>query len=36
MMNEQQKVRGGQRRATICNGLVFFLAEDLSDTKPVA
>jgi hypothetical protein len=28
-------VRGGKRRATICNGLMFFSAEDLSDTKPV-
>jgi hypothetical protein len=36
MINEQQQVRGGKRRATICNGLVFFLAEDCSNAKLVA
>jgi hypothetical protein len=36
MMNKQRKVRGGQRCTTIHNGLMFFLAEDLSDAKPVA
>jgi hypothetical protein len=35
MMNARRRVRGGQRRATICNGLMFFLVDDLSDTKPV-
>jgi hypothetical protein len=36
MMNEQQKVRGGQRRTIICNSFMFFLADNLSDAKPVA
>ncbi len=36
MMNAQQQARGGQHQAIIRNSLVFFLAEDLSDTKPVA
>jgi hypothetical protein len=35
MMNKQWKVRGGKRLATIRNGLMFFLAEYLSDAKPV-
>jgi hypothetical protein len=35
MMNEQWKVRGGQRRATIRNSLMFLSAEDLSNAKPV-
>ncbi len=35
MMNAQRRARGGQRRATICNGLMFFLADNLSDAKPI-
>ncbi len=35
MMRCRREARGGQRRATIRNGICFFLAEDLSDTKPV-
>jgi hypothetical protein len=34
-MNAQRRARGGQRRATIRNGLMFFLADDLSSAKPV-
>jgi hypothetical protein len=36
MMNKQRKVKGGKRRTTICDGFMFFSAEDLSDAKPVA
>ncbi len=28
-------MQGGQQRATICKGVCFFLAEDLSNVKPV-
>jgi hypothetical protein len=35
MMRGRREARGGQRRATICDGLCFFSAEDLSDAKPV-
>jgi hypothetical protein len=35
-MNKQRKVRGGKRCTTICNGLMIFLVEDLSNAKPVA
>ncbi len=33
MMNTQRQARGGQCQATIYNGLIFFSAEDLSNTK---
>ncbi len=36
MVNKRWKVRGGKHRATIRNGLMFFLVEDLSNAKPVA
>jgi hypothetical protein len=35
MMHGRRKARGGQRRATIRDGVCFFSAEDLSDAKPV-
>ena len=35
-MNGRQKARGGQRCAIIRDGLMLFLAEDLSGAKPVA
>jgi hypothetical protein len=35
MMRGRRKARGGQRRATIRDGVCFFSAEDLSDAKPV-
>ena len=35
MMHGRRKARGSQRRATICDGVCFFSAEDLSDAKPV-
>jgi hypothetical protein len=35
MMNAQKRARGGQRRATIHDGLMFFSADDLSNAKPV-
>ncbi len=35
MMNAQRRARGGQQRATIRNGLMFFLADDRSNAKPV-
>jgi hypothetical protein len=35
MMNARKRARGGQQRATIRDGLMFFLADDLSDAKPV-
>jgi hypothetical protein len=35
MMHGRRKTRGGQRLATICDGVCFFSAEDLSDAKPV-
>jgi hypothetical protein len=34
-MASRQARRGGQRRALICNGCVFFSSDDLSDTKPI-
>ncbi len=33
-MNARQ-AKGGQSQATICDGLMFFLAQDLSNTKPI-
>ncbi len=35
MMDARKRARGGQRRATIRDGLMFFSADDLSDAKPV-
>jgi hypothetical protein len=35
MMLGRRVVQGGQRRTTIRNGVCFFLAEDLSNAKPV-
>ena len=35
MMNARRIARGGQRRATIRDGLMLFSADDLSDAKPV-
>ncbi len=35
MMNGQRRARGGQRRATIRDGLMLFLADNLSNAKPV-
>jgi hypothetical protein len=35
LMASRQARRGGQRRALICNGCVFFSSDDLSDTKPI-
>ena len=35
MMRGRHEARGGQQRATIRDGVCFFLAEDLSDAKPV-
>jgi hypothetical protein len=35
MMNAQRRARGSQQRATIRDGLMFFLADDLSNAKPV-
>ncbi len=35
MMNVRRRARGGQRNATIRSGLMFFLADDLSNLKPV-
>ncbi len=35
MMYAQRRARGGQRRATIRDGLMLFLADNLSDVKPV-
>ncbi len=34
MMNARQ-AKGGQSQATICKGLMFFLAEDLSNANPI-
>ena len=34
MMNTRQ-AKGGKSQATICNSLMFFLAEDLSNAKPI-
>ncbi len=36
MMNDRQKARGDPCPAIICNGLMFFLVEDLCNVKPVA
>jgi hypothetical protein len=33
--NKTRQAKGGQSGATIRNGLMFFLAEDLSDAKPI-
>ncbi len=35
MMNAQRRARGGQQRATIRDGLMFSLANDLSNAKPI-
>jgi hypothetical protein len=35
MMHRRSAARGGQQCTTICNGVCFFLAEDLSNAKPV-
>ncbi len=35
MMHGRHAERGGQQRATICNGVCFFSAEGLSNAKPV-
>jgi hypothetical protein len=35
LMASRQARRGGQCRALICNGCVFFSSDDLSDTKPI-
>ncbi len=35
MMYAQRRARGGQRCATIRDGLMLFLADDLSNAKPV-
>ena len=35
MMHGRRVAQGGQQRATICGGVWFFLAEDLSNAKPV-
>jgi hypothetical protein len=35
MMYARRRVRGGQQRATIRDGLMLFSADDLSDAKPV-
>jgi hypothetical protein len=34
MMNAKQ-AKGGQSQATMCNGLIFFTAEDQSNAKPI-
>jgi hypothetical protein len=34
MMNARQ-AKGGQSQATICNGLMYFLVEDLCNAKPI-
>jgi hypothetical protein len=34
MMNAQRRARGSKRHATIHNGLMFFLADNLSNAKP--
>jgi hypothetical protein len=35
MMNARRRARGGQQRANIRDGLMFFLADDLSNAKPI-
>ncbi len=35
MMNMQRRARGGQRRATIRDGLMLFSVDNLSNAKPV-
>jgi hypothetical protein len=35
MMNAQRRAGGSQQRATICNGLMFFSADNLSNAKPI-
>jgi hypothetical protein len=35
MMYTRRRARGGQQRATIRDGLMLFLADDLSDAKPI-